>query len=204
MSIREEKKEAKRVAIIAAAEALFRARRYDEVTLDQVAAKAHVGKGTIYLYFKDKEYLFFQMVIEDFGSMLVNVEKIAASDRDIRSRLLAICSTLSAFFNARFVFLQIMHHEEQFLRNRRMQARMKKDRERLRAALQKVFRDGIRTGVLRKDCPVDAMETALVGAMHFRDMTACESGPAVSLEAVVDLFLEGADACNKRGRRTVL
>ena len=157
MSIREEKKEAKRGAIIAAAEVLFRVRRYDEVTLDRVAKKARVGKGTIYLYFRNKEDLFFQMVTEDFGGMLKKVEQIAASDLDFRRRLLDICSETSAFFTARFMFLQIMHHEVQFLRNRQMQDRLKKDRCRLRAALQKVFCDGIRAGVLRKDCPVEAM-----------------------------------------------
>ncbi|HNR93417.1 MAG TPA: TetR/AcrR family transcriptional regulator [Kiritimatiellia bacterium] len=204
MSIREEKKEAKRSAILAAAEGLFRARRYDEVTLDQVAKKARVGKGTIYLYFRNKEALFFQMVTEDFESMLKTVEQIAVSDRDIRRRLLDICSETSAFFTARFMFLQIMHHEEQFLRNRQMQSRLKKDRDRLRAALHRVFLDGIRNGVLRNDCPADVMEIALVGAMRFRNMSACETGAAIDLEAMIDLFLQGAAACNKKSKRTVL
>lgn len=205
MSIREDKKEAKRGAIIAAAEALFRARRYDEVTLDQIAAKARVGKGTIYLYFKSKEDLFFQMTTEDFENMLVRIGEIARSGRDVRSRLLGICSAVSAFFAERFMFLQIMHHEVQFLRNPQMQGRLKKNRKRLREVLHDVFQDGVRKGILRKDCPLEVMECLLVGAMRLRNMTARESGPAVSLDAVVDLFLEGAaNAGNKPGRRTVL
>ena len=50
----------KRQEIMGAAASLFANRRYHELTLDKVAKKAKVGKGTIYLYFKDKDDLFRQ------------------------------------------------------------------------------------------------------------------------------------------------
>ena len=58
MMKREKKKEDKRATILKAASDVFKGRRFDEVTLDEIAVRAGVGKGTLYLYFKNKEDLF--------------------------------------------------------------------------------------------------------------------------------------------------
>ena len=55
-------KENKRVLILQALEELLPGRRFHEITLDEVAKAAQVGKGTIYLYFKDKDALFAELV----------------------------------------------------------------------------------------------------------------------------------------------
>src|SRR5262245_18811860 len=53
---------AMRQAILDAALAVFAERGYEAARLDDVAAKAGVAKGTLYLYFKDKEALFEALV----------------------------------------------------------------------------------------------------------------------------------------------
>lgn len=52
----------KRQAILAVAADLFARRRYDEVRLDELAAAAHIGKGTLYIYFRDKHDLFLSVI----------------------------------------------------------------------------------------------------------------------------------------------
>jgi AcrR family transcriptional regulator len=64
---RAEKSEARRQAIVAAALAEFCARGFAATRLDDVARRAEVAKGTIYLHFRDKEALFREIV----GTMLV-------------------------------------------------------------------------------------------------------------------------------------
>jgi TetR/AcrR family transcriptional regulator len=62
MSIAERKereKEQRRNDILSAAEKLFFARGYDSVTMDDIAKAVELNKATIYLYFKDKESLYF-------------------------------------------------------------------------------------------------------------------------------------------------
>ncbi len=66
MSIAERKereKEQRRNDILGAAEKLFFARGYDNVTMDDIAKAVELNKATIYLYFKDKESLFFAVVL---------------------------------------------------------------------------------------------------------------------------------------------
>src|ERR1043166_381874 len=54
--------EARRAAILAAALEEFWARGYEGARLDDVAKRAGIAKGTIYLYFADKEALFQELV----------------------------------------------------------------------------------------------------------------------------------------------
>ena len=64
---RAEKSEARRQAIVTAALEEFCGRGFAATRLDDVAARAGVAKGTIYLHFDDKEALFREIV----GTMLV-------------------------------------------------------------------------------------------------------------------------------------
>src|SRR5262245_10682028 len=59
---RKQQAQARRQAILEAALAVFAARGYEAARLDDVAAQAGVAKGTLYLYFKDKQALFEELV----------------------------------------------------------------------------------------------------------------------------------------------
>src|SRR5882672_11073967 len=59
---RAEKSQARRQAIVAAALAEFCARGFAATRLDDVAKRAGVAKGTIYLHFRDKEALFEELI----------------------------------------------------------------------------------------------------------------------------------------------
>ncbi|OPY27010.1 MAG: transcriptional regulator BetI [Methanobacterium sp. PtaU1.Bin242] len=57
-SRREREKQQRRNMIIKAAENVFFAKGYDNVTMDEIANKAEVNKALLYYYFKNKEALF--------------------------------------------------------------------------------------------------------------------------------------------------
>lgn len=82
---RAEKAAARREAILAAALEEFAAQGFAATRLDDVARRAGVGKGTIYLHFRDKEELFQELV----RSMIVpQVEVLEAGLRlDLPIRL---------------------------------------------------------------------------------------------------------------------
>lgn len=69
----------KRRHILDAATQLFAAHPYHEVRLDEVAAAARVGKGTLYIYFGSKEELYLTLVRDGFVEMVATAE---ASARD--------------------------------------------------------------------------------------------------------------------------
>jgi AcrR family transcriptional regulator len=72
--------EARRAAILAAALEEFTARGYEGARLDDVAKRAGVAKGTIYLYFADKEALFQDLVRSMVHPVLGTIEKMQGLD----------------------------------------------------------------------------------------------------------------------------
>ncbi len=62
--------ENKRKLIVQTAVKLFSERPFHRVRLDDVAEAAGVGKGTVYIYFKNKEELYYSLVYESFVELV--------------------------------------------------------------------------------------------------------------------------------------
>lgn len=72
-----EGKESKKREILSAARELFSEYGYKSVSMDQIAQKAKVSKGALYLYFVDKEDLFLRLVDEILQEMNEIAEEIS-------------------------------------------------------------------------------------------------------------------------------
>lgn len=66
----ERKREQRRNDILKAAEKLFFSRGYDEVSMDSIAREIDLGRSTLYIYFENKEELFFAIVLR--GAIILN------------------------------------------------------------------------------------------------------------------------------------
>lgn len=76
---KEREKEQRRNDIIKVSRKLFADKDFDKVSMEEIAKEVGLGKGTLYLYFKNKESLYFAVVlkgIEIWADMVKNeVEK---------------------------------------------------------------------------------------------------------------------------------
>jgi len=79
-SARQERSAARREAILAAALDEFSARGFEAARLDDVAKRAGVAKGTIYLYFRDKESLFQELVRAMLTPLIGTIEALGAAE----------------------------------------------------------------------------------------------------------------------------
>lgn len=79
-SPRQARSAARREVILAAALDEFSARGYEAARLDDVAKRAGVAKGTIYLYFRDKESLFQELVRTMLAPVIGAIEAMGAVD----------------------------------------------------------------------------------------------------------------------------
>lgn len=59
----------KRSEILDAAIKLFSEKGFERTTVDEIATKANVGKGTIYLYFENKEHIFLTIIEEGMSQL---------------------------------------------------------------------------------------------------------------------------------------
>ena len=69
--------------IIAAATELFTAYGYRKTSVDEIAQRAHVAKGTIYLYFRTKAGILLHAVVEEKKAYFVRLRRssICSSNR---------------------------------------------------------------------------------------------------------------------------
>ena len=79
-SARETRSAKRRETILAAALAEFSARGFEATRLDDVAKRAKVAKGTIYLYFRDKESLFQELIRDMLTPIIGTIQTLGAVD----------------------------------------------------------------------------------------------------------------------------
>ena len=87
---RERNKQAKLERITAAARELFAERGVDEVTTQQIADKADVGTGTLFLYAKSKGELLLLVQNAGYAEALVRGRSAAAEQSDVLAAVMAI------------------------------------------------------------------------------------------------------------------
>jgi AcrR family transcriptional regulator len=192
-------KKDKRKKILSALEKMIQGRRFHEVTLDEVAQYAGVGKGTIYRYFADKEDLFHQLMTYGFDEMCEGLLEIDASKLSFEEHLVAMCTKISEFFMGRHALARMMGETE--ARMHGFHAKHKEvfiaKRSRLHGIFVDVFRNGIEQGLIRTDLPVEAIAALLMGLMRTRNLWYMDT-PAQrpSIKEMVNLYLNGAGVVN--------
>lgn len=188
----------KRKDILRAAERVIQNRRYHEIKLDDIAKSASVGKGTLYLYFKDKEELFFQLLMDAFDALYGVVQGIVESNGGFQDKLKETMVAMTDFMDQRNMLMHFMFDEER--RRAAQSGKHKPDprflmhRTRLHKAHEDLMKQGVREGVLRKDIPPMALAHLMMGITHSRQMM-CKSGETtVSVDQMADFFSRGAAA----------
>jgi AcrR family transcriptional regulator len=98
MSRRERKKEETRGNIIDCAVSFFREKGFQETSMEEIAEKSDVSKGTLYNYFQDKESTlvgYFQIIIADYGKRM---NESFVENKDIKSTLYSLLDFISSIF----------------------------------------------------------------------------------------------------------
>ena len=185
----------RRQEIMAAAEKLFTSRRYHEITTDDIAQLARVGKGTIYRYFEDKDDLFFQVATSGFDELCELLERTVPSDAPFGEQLLRACGEIPKFFKQRRQLLRMMQAEEgrmQWAKDS-IRERWMARRRKLVAAVAAIVRKGVEEGMVRADVSCEVLAQFLLGMLRTRGRALGDAPPAMRRDAlIVDLFRHGA------------
>ena len=191
----------KRQVIMQAAERLFTSRRFHEITLDEVAQAAQVGKGTIYLYFKDKDDLFFQVASSGFDELCDLLQRGVPDAGSFQEQLLGVTKQIAAFFQGRRQLFRMMQTEDGRMpwMQANLRQRWTEHRRRLHSAVAAVIRKGVEEGEVRSDIPPEVLAPFLLGMLRTRARDLDEMPEGMPRhEVVVDLFCRGA-GCGSKG-----
>ena len=184
----------KRQMIMQAVERLLRHRHLHQITLDEVAQKARVGKGTLYLHFKDKEDLFFQTAISSFEQLRLVVEEQDDCNCTFEERLTDACKRVVGFFEDHFALMRMIQMEESRLA--RDKGRLKQEwlmkRKDLLNAFTSILKQGIREGKVREDIPPDVLSFYLLSMLRARVRDLADAPQQHrDVSKLVDLFVSG-------------
>ncbi|HVO67682.1 MAG TPA: TetR/AcrR family transcriptional regulator [Syntrophales bacterium] len=95
---REREKENRKSSILKAARKLFFEKGFKSVTVDSIAKKAELSKGAVYLYFKSKDEIYSQILLNDIGKFHEKVSGLLESGGKASDMLLQLSSIYVDFF----------------------------------------------------------------------------------------------------------
>ena len=183
------KTEAKSLAILEAASQIFLLREFHDVLIDDVAALAGTGKGTIYRYFSTKEELFFGSVLHGLDLLHAALSSELAQEESLRARLASIATQTLRFSWNRRDLVTRLHRDERLYARRK--AEFEERRQKIVALVAQSLEDGMRRGELRDVNPFSGAE-AFLGMLRGLNMWRRPTDTIEQLTAVaLDVFLNG-------------
>ena len=107
--LRRQKEQAeRRQAILTAARELFFEKGFLAATVDAIADRCDLAKGTIYLYFKSKEELYASIMAEGMGLLKRDFDRIAALPLPGDQHLAEVLRTYFTFYQTNRKYFRIM------------------------------------------------------------------------------------------------
>lgn len=86
-SLRERQREERAALILEVAQQVFSEKGYVEASIDEIAARTGIAKGTVYLHFASKEELVVALFEQQFKQFLQQIEQILSENMPMRLRL---------------------------------------------------------------------------------------------------------------------
>jgi TetR/AcrR family fatty acid metabolism transcriptional regulator len=86
-SLKEKQRQERADLILQAAEAIFTEKGYHEASMDEIAARVGVAKGTVYLYFPSKQDLVFALFKRELEEFLEVAKQVSSSNASAHEKL---------------------------------------------------------------------------------------------------------------------
>ena len=200
MNRKEQEKLARKKDILEAALVLFAEKDFHEVTVDEIAERVGLSKGTLYLYFKNKNDLFFSIIEEKTDELLHQLQSAIQGNAPYLKRLEDLIRSYLAFFEDHKHYFKIIHSEKTRMKDHhryRFKEHMVKSFFNYEDLFQRFVVEGQKQKIFRK-IPPELITKALRGLLNSftfqcifmeREYSLVEETPRV-----LDLFLNGVQA----------
>jgi AcrR family transcriptional regulator len=184
--------------IAQAAKEVFAESGYQRATLEEIAQRAGMSKATIYIYYKNKDDLFLQVVEELVNTAMAIAAQEATTAQPPVEKLAAMVRRKMEFYERERDFFRIYLNEKHGLEVAPKDPHKRALREMYLQGIQtlaKVIQEGIDAGVLRA---IDSRRLAfflqeMMNTVHVhRIQGKAKTSVDEDVELLLDLFLHGA------------
>lgn len=138
---------------------------FHKTSLGAIAQMCHIGRTTIYEYFRDKDEIFTYSLNQSFDLLELDFRQVLDSPGlDSLGRLAGIVrAVLGVFYRDKRVMLVLLEHSLRILReNQEVAGRFRDRMQGLQELLERILREGIQRKEIR---PVDPRRVGLTLAM---------------------------------------
>ncbi len=193
----------RRNSILNAARELFYRKGYQTTTMEEIAEKAELSKGTLYLYFQSKDELYISTIEEGFYELEEKLLRATKGKRNVEQKIRAIyyafikhCLENPEYFRITQYFLSGYAHDNI---SPQLQKRINDLSIKLLTYGSKAIQEGVDSGLFKKD--IDPFDLSVIGwrlATGLLDLAlvdglgeGMETGQRLFEEAIT-LMIEGA------------
>lgn len=194
---KEREQEAKKQLILNAAYLLFKEKGFDSATVDEIAFRAEIGKGTVYSYFKSKDEIYMTIINSELDTLIEKLKKASDISAPASARLENIFDTYVSFYREYSgligKFLGKGEHNKTNLRISDLITGLKARAEERSSLVSSIMSAGVAAGEFRD---IDIIKTTKIFlSLMIGLITATEADQITELEEyrdnVFDIFLNG-------------
>jgi AcrR family transcriptional regulator len=158
-SLKEKQRQEREALILQAAEAVLLEKGYYEMSIDEIAARVGIAKGTVYLHFSSKEELVLALVERDMQKLLDIVEYNVALETSSRGKLEIIFETIySAFFDKHMRIPYLLNNNAELRRLFEEKREWKREKwEQVLSLIQMLLEEGKANGEFDPELPTSIM-----------------------------------------------
>jgi len=152
---KEREKEHRKEEILDAAQRVFFEKELATATMDEIAERAELSKGTLYLYYKSKEDMYLGVLMRGMEELHAKYERIGLSEISTVEKLEKLETSYIDYFykNRKFFrmtnFLQSPHFHKQV--SDEMKQSCDAEGQKVWNVIDSVLQHGVEEGVLRSD-----------------------------------------------------
>ena len=161
-TLKEKQRQEREALILQAAEEVLMEKGYHETSIDEIASRVGIAKGTVYLHFASKEDLVFALFEQDLEKFQQLVDSTVVSELTARAKMEAILHVLyGSFFSKRFQLLYSLSNSAD-LRRIFVEKKgcMREIWERISALMTTLLEEGKAAGEFDTTIPTSVMVSA--------------------------------------------
>lgn len=199
MNRKERDRQLRKADILRAAERIFALKGYHDATIQDIAKEAQYATGTVYLYFKDKEELYFSLFEQKMRGLFLILKKDISSVKDAKSRIQIFIRDNLVFFEKNSDFFKIVLLESnkiQAIRGRKLS-----NSEiilRHKDFVAELIKSAQEHGLIKEDYPARQVAEVLVAILMsvvfdwLRDGLKQQKSLTDMTDFILNIFLSGA------------
>jgi TetR/AcrR family fatty acid metabolism transcriptional regulator len=211
----------KSTRILQAAMHVFALKGFKSAALEEVAREAGIAKGTLYLYFRDKQELYFKAVLQVFDELEAHVAATASQEAGPLDKLRAVARGQLEFFSRHRDALRLvagMPAPSLAGLRKRLFGELQERRQRVLQAVTGIMEEARRQGLVRGDIETRDLVLSYVGTVSQAgqelvmqaagEAGACcpagagslpKSRAAVRADVIMKILIEGIAPVGSRG-----